>query len=161
ANALWLFQLDVEDDQPDEGIDPRRLLRAADTLPSAPPPADSPFKEANFRDPTGWPKIDNVREFLLGRTAPYPRLCYATGCEIAAAVDNERDITADIETMTHGYAVCRTDSKSAKVGRLNLPRTDTVSAADAAGFIRRTLNELRAKGAADEEICFIVHKFLP
>ncbi len=29
ANTLWLFQLDVEDDQADEGIDPRKALRGA------------------------------------------------------------------------------------------------------------------------------------
>lgn len=161
TNTLWLFQLDVEDDQPDEGIDPRISLRPADTRPSAAPPSGSPFREADFHKSTGWSKIDNIREFLVGREVPYPRLCYGTGSELAAASRRGRNLVADIEGMTHGHAVCRTDCVSAKVQRLNLPRTDTVSASAAAVFIDSTLKEMRTKGAADHEVCFIVHKFLP
>ena len=161
ADVLWLFQLDVEEDQGDEGIDPRKLLRVVDTLPSAPPPKGSPFEEADYRKLTSWKKINNACEFLVDNDRPYPRLYYATGAEIAEATQNGRDITADIEEMTRGHAVCRTDCNSEKIGRLNLPRTDTVSAANAADFISRTLDEMRSRGAADSEICFIIHKFLP
>jgi len=63
ANALWLFQLDVEDDQADEGIDPRKLLRAADTQPSAPPPTGSPFLEADFREPSGCERSTTCESF--------------------------------------------------------------------------------------------------
>jgi hypothetical protein len=161
ADVLWLFQLDVEDDQPDEGVDPRKLLRPVDMLPSSPPPEGSPFREADYRTVTEWRKINNASEFLVGTDRRYPRLYYASGAGIADATRSSRDITADIDAITHGHAVCRTDCNSEKVGRLNLPRTDTVSATDAAAFIARTLEAMRSKGAADNEICFVIHKFLP
>jgi hypothetical protein len=158
---LWLFQLDVEDDQPEVGCDPRAFLRISDVTPAGRPPEGSPFRVGNFDEDTGWSKVDKVREFLRGREAPYPQLCFASGAEIEEAYAKGRDLEADIRVITHDHAVCRTDCISTKIDRLNLPRTDTVAASRAVRFVATTLDFLKQRGAEATEICFIVHKFIP
>ena len=159
--SVWLFQLDVEDDQPEFGCDPRAFLRASDTVPAGKPPDGSPFKVADFQQATGWPKIDKVTVFMRNRTAPYPQLCFASGEDIESSLAAGRDLERDIRAITHDHAVCRTDCVSEFVGKLNLPRTETVTSDRVVRFIRGTIDALRKKGAQPREICFIIHKFIP
>jgi len=161
GKEVWLFQLDVEDDQPDDGIDPNTFLRTPDTQPAGRPLPGSPFRIAAFEAETGWPKLDHVRAFLVDRAVPYPPLHYAVGTDVQASLDAGFDLVADIRAITHDHAVCRTECVAASVERLNLPRTDTVSAQQAASFMQSALARLVAKGAAAREVCFILHKFIP
>jgi hypothetical protein len=69
-NTLWLFQLDFEDQQPDEGVNPDTLIRPDDGLGVGNLPEGTPIHIADFRGDTGWRKIDKVKEFLIERTSP-------------------------------------------------------------------------------------------
>lgn len=158
---VWLFQIDVEDDQPDSGYDPEKFLRTSDAAPAGIPPAGCPFRVAELLNSSCWPKIDKVRDLKRGRTSPYPQLCYATGAEIESAISAGRDIRSDIAAITNDHAVCRTDCVTQGVDRLNLPRTETVSATAVVDFMINTLADLKRKGAESAEICFILHKFIP
>ena len=160
GDTLWLFQLDFEDDQPDQGVDPRKFSALRATGPAADPPQGCPFIAADFEEPTGWPKIDKVRNFLTNRTLPYPRLFFATGDQIIES-SKARDIAADIRCIGADAVVVRTDYSGDKIDRLNLPRTDTVTADGAMAFIELTVNELGKKDIEPSEICFILHKFIP
>ena len=161
GGRLWLFQLDFEEEQPDEGVDPNALLRDSDNLPASQLPQGSPIHVADFHGATGWSKIDKVRAFLNVRPAPYPILFYLTGAEFQAAKSAGRALVADIQSAVGERLVCRTDCTAAGIDRLNLPRTDSISAASAVAFMEGTLNRLTAQGAAPEETCFIFHKFIP
>jgi predicted house-cleaning noncanonical NTP pyrophosphatase (MazG superfamily) len=159
--ALWLFQIDFEDEQLDEGVDPRVLLRATDRSPPRIPPAGSPFHVAVFSRESGWSKIDKVREFLEGRSSPYPQLCYATGDQIRTALASGHNLIADIDVIANARAVCRTDCVAPTIDRLNLPRTDSVSSERAVAFMVETLDKLESSGAKPDQVCFILHKFIP
>jgi len=161
AGAVWVFQLDFEDDQPEPGHDPRELLRTTDITPPGEPPSGSPLLAVEHAAITGWNKIDKVREFLVGRTAPFPRLFFMSSEELLNASEAGRNLIGDIEAITKGRAVCRTDCASEKINRFNLPRTYTVSAGEALRFMMDTTTELMAKGAEAKDICFILHKFIP
>jgi len=158
---LWLFQLDMEDDQPDPGLDPALFLRATDATPAGAPPSGSPFQIAQLDRKSGWPKIDKVRDLKEGRATPYPQLCFASGADIETAFAEGRDLVADVLAITNNHAVCRTDCISPSIEKLNLPRTETVSAKEVVNFLKETLADLKARGAKAGEICFILHKFIP
>ncbi len=160
-DTLWLFQLDFEDEQDDDGVDPNCLLRENDNYPVAVLPAGSPIHVADFRCATGWSKIDKVKIFLEDRVAPYPTLYYLTGAEVEAALKSGRDLEADIRTVVRERAVCRADCVASGIDRLNLPRTDSVTPPEALRFMKSVLVSLTAKGAKPDEICFIFHKFIP
>jgi hypothetical protein len=119
GKGFWLFHLDFEDDQPDLGIDPRHLIRPSDIRPSGAPTTASPFRKANFEGDTGWPKIDKVRDLLIGRSEPFPALWYATGTDLLKARTEGRHIADDIEQISHGGAVCRTECVASNIDRLN------------------------------------------
>jgi hypothetical protein len=65
--TLWLLQLDFENEQGDDGVDPNALLRSIGLVDQPGVlPADSPIHVAQFRENTGWPKIDKVKVFWKG-----------------------------------------------------------------------------------------------
>lgn len=161
SNKIWLFQIDFEDDQPDSGQDPRALLRASDQSPAGPLPSGSPFHLVDGMESTGWSKIDKIKEFVVDRVAPYPSLHFITGSDFEAARASGLDLTKDIQAVAGDRAVCRTDCRAPGVSKVNLPRTDSVSAEQAITFMIETLSSLRAQGANSEDVCFIIHKFIP
>lgn len=161
ADQLWLFQLDFEDDQPDLGCDPRELLRAANGVPTGLAPLNSPLRKVGLFGKTGWSKIDKVSLLAEGRLDPYPRLHFITGDAFHETLASRESLVNDIHDITHGRAVCRTDCSAEGVPRVNLPRTESVSAEEAVRFMADSLAHLEAKGAAHDEICFILHKFIP
>lgn len=162
ADGLWLFQLDFEDDQPDEGVDPTEFLRTGDFRPPGDLPAGSFFRIASLTGGTGWRKIDKVAEFVPGEAkARYPALIYITGADFLTAVASGADLVNDLECFAHGRIVCRTDCNAAEVRKLNLPRTHTVSSQGAVSFIAATITEFGNANVSPSHLCFILHKFIP
>lgn len=161
GHAFWLFQLDFEDEQIDEGVDPNTLLRPDNESRGETQPVATSVHNADFFSSTGWPKIDKVREFLVDRLEPYPKLYYLTGTELQRAIAAKRDMTMDIYSVVGNRGVCRTDCSASGLDQLNLPRTDSVSPRQMMSFMTATLEDLVAKGANPGGICFIFHKFIP
>lgn len=162
ADRLWLFQIDFEKDQPDEGCNPREFLRAVDNSPTGTPPPGSPLQQQHtLVEQTGWSKLDKVRLLAEGRHAPYPRLFAISGAALRKAMEKGYDLAGDIQTITNGRAVCRTDCTNPAIPKLNLPRTESVGPGRALEFMTQTLAFLEAGGASESEICFILHKFIP
>jgi predicted house-cleaning noncanonical NTP pyrophosphatase (MazG superfamily) len=157
-DRLWLLQLDFEDESPDVGIDPRHLLRGADETPSRSLRSASRVREVDLTGvPTGWGKVDKVREFLRVRAAQYPKLYLVEGKDVEDAC-----LLADeIAQIATARIVCRTDCRSDTLKLLNLPRTDSVSPSEAANFICRTRESLLRRGARPSDLTFILHKFIP
>ena len=160
TESLWLFQLDFESDQPDSGVDPTEFLRAGDFRPPGELPAGSPFQVAPKTGATGWSKIDKVATFV-GADAAYPSLIFVTGDDFVKARAAGRNLEKDLEAFARGRIVCRTDCRSTKVSNLNLPRTHTVTSAEAIAFIGNTVDSYCAKSVSASDLCFILHKFIP
>jgi predicted house-cleaning noncanonical NTP pyrophosphatase (MazG superfamily) len=80
---------------------------------------------------------------------------------LAECLAQKKDLQNDLSVITHGRAICRTDCSSKQISSLNLPRTESVSEEEALDFMSATLKELGAKGVRTDEICFLVHKFIP
>jgi predicted house-cleaning noncanonical NTP pyrophosphatase (MazG superfamily) len=161
SNVLWLFQIDFEDEQADQGVNPNVFLRASDSLPSGTLPTDSALHLADFKGQTGWSKIDKVKQFQDGRALPYPALFYLTGSELESALDRGCTLQAQIYAVVGDRAVCRTDCVAAGIDRVNLPRTESVSSYAVLQFMKSTLRALVSQGVNPDEVCFIFHKFIP
>lgn len=160
-DAVWVLQLDVEDDQPDPGCDPNLLLVPDEgEYEVGQVPAGSPFKLANLGDDTGWRKLDKVRDLISGEDESYPELLWLTGEEFLAS-DSSRALAPDLERFSKGRIVVRTDCRDNRVSSLNLPRTDSVSAGEAISFMRLTLFSLSEGGTAPADVAFIIHRFIP
>ncbi len=158
---IWIVQLDFEDQSSDPGVDPKNLMRNIDHRRSSSPSQNSPWVEAKHTSKTGWKKLDNVQLFVGKGDVQYPPLYYITGDRYLNALSNNYNILEEINHITHGRAVCRTDCVSTGISKVNLPRTNTVSPEDIIAHIDETLANLQGKGAKPDEICFIMHKFIP
>lgn len=161
TRLLWIFQLDFEFDQPDPGQNPEELLRNVDRRSPGELPEGSIFNKVAANASTGWRKIDKVSDFLIGRPQPYPKLFWITGDQLLAGLASQADLGADLSSISHGRAICRTDCHATGIPTLNLPRTESVSEHRAISFMSETLEHLGLKGARPDEVCFILHKFIP
>jgi predicted house-cleaning noncanonical NTP pyrophosphatase (MazG superfamily) len=161
---LWVVQLDEESPN-SPGVDPHVMPDArSDTgVGAGPLPGDS-FTPHRAEDESRWHKLRILRDFWTGAEPPRHRLFFATGQALAAALarDGGRSaLAAEIDRLTGGRAVLRTDCNYPRIERSNLRRTNTVGGADAAAWVAETLAVLRAKGAADDEIAIILHRYIP
>jgi predicted house-cleaning noncanonical NTP pyrophosphatase (MazG superfamily) len=158
SNAqLMLLQLDFEDESPDDGVDPRVLIRAADEAIIASSTLQS-LERVNLSKPnTGWGKIDKLKELANVHGNKFPDLYYVRADEMG----NSNALLKEICEVSNGRVVCRTECNSANIEKLNLPRTHSVSPAKAIEFMNDTATRLIARGAETAEICFILHRFIP
>jgi predicted house-cleaning noncanonical NTP pyrophosphatase (MazG superfamily) len=159
---LLLLQLDFEDDSPDDGVDPFEWHRAGDHTPANAPPPDSVFERSQLTAaPSPWKKLENTRLFAAVRSSPFPALFSITGDRLTAATEQGTDLAAQLDVITNGRVVCRTDLLVGDLPRTNLPRTHTVTGSGALHAMQRFLMQLVEKGASPEQVCFILHKFIP
>lgn len=154
---LWLLQIDFEDESPDDGVDPRGLIRAADVAP-LPPYNLKLLKIVPMEGKrTGWPKIDKIRDLARVRSERYPDLFYIR----ADRVTSSKRLLSEIRAMSNGRVVCRTDCRSKRIEKLNLPRTNSVSPQQAVKFMAKTTKKMAGLGAKKNDICFVLHRFIP
>ena len=145
-DRLWLLQLDFEDEMPDDGVNPEQWLRDADPRPPGTLPEGSPFQLVDVSIPAGpWRKIRNLRAFVEAHNAAFPSLITIRGDQLERAMASGYDIEADLEAFAHGRVVCRTDCCTEGIRRENLPRTPTVSSAEAVSEMTKFLSRLENK----------------
>lgn len=161
---FWIVQLDQESPT-SLGVDPHAMPnpRGA-TRYGAEPVADGVFTPYRIEDDSPWRKLSYLRDFWTGAEPPRYRLFFATGDAIGAALQREggaAGLAAEIDLLTGGRSVLRTDCKAPSVKPFNLPRTNTVDGATAAAWLAATLAKLSAMGAADNEIAIILHRYIP
>ena len=161
-NRLWLLQLDFEDESPDEGVDPAEFLRSPDHADNVVSGSISMLTSTETLSANcGWRKIDNVLDFRKVRDQRFPPLYYIGGEEFQALGADLMPLVEDIRRFSAGRVVVRTDCRATGIGTLNLPRTDSVTPERAADFISEVLASLVGKGARPNEVCFILHRFIP
>jgi predicted house-cleaning noncanonical NTP pyrophosphatase (MazG superfamily) len=160
VGELWLLQLDFEDESPDEGVDPRNLIRPADVSPIEPKDV-APLEAVDLSNvPREWGKIAKVKELAKIRDDPYPQLYFIRADSLTDSSSRTK-LTETIRVISNGRVVCRTDCNSPKIEKLNLPRTHSVSPEAALLFMEATTESLKKRGATPGEICFILHRFIP
>lgn len=161
--CLWLLQLDFEHERPDGGVDPHQWFRDTDYEPSGVLPPNSLFSPVILGATAGpWRKIENLRQFLVDRSDPYPALISITGDRLLEYLAVKRgELKSELDSFAHGRLVCRTDCRTQGVSRENLPRTHTVSSSIALDEMVRFLEALGETGAPPSDVCFIAHKFIP
>ncbi|WP_156680849.1 nucleoside triphosphate pyrophosphohydrolase [Sphingomonas profundi] len=126
--------------------------------------ATSTFSLYRVQDDPDWRKLRNVRDFWTGAEPPRHRLFFATGDQLEAVLarrGGSARLAKEINALTGGRAVLRTDCSNVTVRTFNLPRTHTVDGATAARWVRNTLKVMAAKGAASNEIAIILHRYIP
>jgi hypothetical protein len=111
-----------------------------------------------------WRKLRNVRDFWTAGDPPRHRLFFARGDDIIKALARKggaTQIAAEIDLLTAGRAVLRTDTLNPAVKPMNLPRTFTVDGRAATKWLRGTLATMRRKGATNKEVAIILHRYIP
>lgn len=89
---------------------------------------------------------------------------YAVGAALEAELSAEggpNRLAAEIDRLTNGQAVLRTDCSVSAIRALNLPRTHTVDGAMAVAWIRETLQIMQEKGASSDSVAIILHQYIP
>lgn len=86
--------------------------------------------------PSGWGKVDIVKELAGVRSERFPDLYYIRADELVDFDVAEKSI----REFSNGRVVCRTDSIATQIEKLNLPRTHSVSPSKAVQFMRSTLS---------------------
>ena len=161
---LWIVQLDQESPT-SSGVNPHVMPEArVSKVPSQEAVGDPIFSLYRVQADLPWRKLQNVRDFWTGPEPPRHRLFFAAGDQLEGILgrqDGERQLADEIDALTGGRAVLRTDCLNAAVRGFNLPRTHTVDGAAAAKWIRQTLTTMAAKGASANELAIILHRYIP
>jgi predicted house-cleaning noncanonical NTP pyrophosphatase (MazG superfamily) len=161
---LWIVQLDQESPT-SGGVNPHIMPEARGLVePSNETDAEGFFKRYRVQEDPPWRKLRNIRDFWTGEDAPRHRLYFATGEALAGVLAKRggaKALAKEIDALTGGRAVLRTDCKDPEIKTFNLPRTHTVDGAFAAGWIKNTLAAMAAKEASAEDIAIILHRYIP
>lgn len=161
---LWIVQLDQESPT-SSGVNPHVMPVGRSVVPvSSPTSSDPIFTLYRVQSDSPWRKLSNVRDFWTGAAPPRHRLFFASGDQLEAVLESgggAARIAQEIDELTGGRAVLRTDCSNPAVRTFNLPRTHTVDGAAAASWVRETLKAMSSKGAAAHEIAIILHQYIP
>lgn len=162
-NRLWIVQLDIEWPQHDLGIDPHnQALHGRERTPDF--TAASKLLKYVIGEPTDWNKLRNLNDFDFENRNEQPNIFeMPTSVVLNAGSDQQyRDALVDeVDRLTAGKVVVRTDCNQIGAPSFNLPRTDTVSAKVAVDWSIETLESLEDNGFNPANIVFLVHGFIP
>jgi len=161
---LWIVQVDQESPT-SSGINPH-IMPEARGLQESSADADPArlFQLYRIQDDPPWRKLGNIRDFWTGAEAPRHRLFYATADKLGEAVARRggaKAVATEIDALTGGRAVLRTDCKDPKIRSFNLPRTHTVDGDQASRWIKTTLKAMATKGAKAADVAIILHRYIP
>lgn len=160
---LHIVQIDFEWRELDAGIDPtKETFHPRSALPD--PSAQQHLAQYRIGSATRWRKLRNLSEFDFGHANAPPILFELPSSLVLRAQQNaalRSSLVEEVRQVTGDRAVVRTDVDQEGFPRFNLPRTDTVCALKAVEWCEAQLAVLRERGAADENMMFLIHAFLP
>lgn len=157
GSRLWVVQHDLIVEQA-VGVDPTQLVGRELHIPLS--EEGETFRRYWPGTATGWNKLRKLARFSTGgKPAPH-RLFFASGQDLIAldTVQGRRDLAAEIDELTAGRAVLRTDVQGRTA--FSLPRTDTVSGKDAVAFIFHEIAAAKKGGIQPDQLVFILHAFI-
>ena len=157
GSRVFLVQVDLEESQ--GGVDPRRLpleFRSGD------PSVAHLLHRYDVSKPTPFKKLANVADFETENYHPPHRLFYATGAELARALDERPgELRDEVDAITGGRLVIREDVANGTGPGFNLHRTDTISPDEAIRTLQQRLQYWQCEKQDLKNVCFIIHGFLP
>ena len=159
---LWAVQLDPEWSDFDHGVDPDEVV-IADVNRWPEPERAKTFELYEVGEATRWKKLKNLDEFDFQEDRPKPKLFFATASNIHQVISSGRkeELSREIESLTAGRAVIRTEIDCSGSSWFNLPRTDTVSGEEAVQWLDEQIPALKEKQDNLDNIAFILHAFIP
>lgn len=165
GNQMHLVQWDQEEPT-SPGINPhqRAAIWSGNSGASVGASASDRFKLHRIQDDPPWQKLKNIRDFWVDAEAPRHHMYVVSGDSVVEALSSDlgtKMLIAEINKLTGGRAVLRTDCKDPKVPRFNLPRTNTVNGNKAAGWLGDTLAAMLQKNVLADDIAFIMHRYIP
>jgi predicted house-cleaning noncanonical NTP pyrophosphatase (MazG superfamily) len=163
SGRLWVVQLDQESPT-SAGANPHTMPEVRATASENKRTSCELFQLYRIQEDPPWRKLRNLRDFWTGAEPPRHRLYYADGSAIEAALARRggaAKIAAEIDVLTSGRAVLRTDCVNTTIKPFNLPRTHTVNGKAAAAWLRETLAVMQGKGARSDEVAIILHQYIP
>ena len=108
---------------------------------------------------TPWRKLKNVLDFSEGSTLPAHRLYFSVAVSVRRRLRDDADgLAAEIDLLTGGRAVIRTDTVSSG---FNLDRSDTLTGSQAVAWLHSKLEEWAENGEPDTNLVFIMHAYIP
>lgn len=162
---MWIVQLDLEDDQPDTGVDPDVVLSSLIGQGSIERFHGKPvFQEYKPGSRTRWSKLKNLNDFYVDADTQLPHLFYASAEKVATALADKatrKSLRDEIQSRTSGRAVIRTDSQDRTLGQFNLPKTETVDGDKAVKWLGTNISGFRSRKIALKDICFVLHQYIP
>lgn len=159
---IWIVQVDLEDDAPDDGVDPWSVDTFAEhqsgtLLPDSPITHWTAFDDQKFR------KINSIQAFATHTAGEYPDVFVLPAADAVSLLKNGV-LAEHLRLIVGERLVCRTDVNSEARGRmqgLNLPRTDTSDPEGVVAFIDKTSQEWSDAGLDLSSGVFIIHEYLP
>ena len=162
SGHVWVVQVDLEWEETDEGVDPTEEATSDSAQPRKPSTARV-FEPYVLGAPTPWPKLDNLRDFDFVSGRPGPKLYFATAEKLLTTMKQggAQELAQEIDGLTGGRAVLRTDLERSDSGALNLPRTDTVDGHAAVSWLQAFLPGLVQKFGPASNVAVLLHAFIP
>lgn len=160
---LWVVQLDRESPT-SAGLNPHVMPEARGIDDTTDASGQGLFQSFRVQDDPPWRKLRNLRDFWTSGDPPQHRLFYATGNTLKKALEkagSHATLAAEIDSLTGGRSVLRTDCKDPGVKAFNLPRTHTVDGVTAAAWIGETLASMVARKIKPQDIAIILHRYIP
>jgi predicted house-cleaning noncanonical NTP pyrophosphatase (MazG superfamily) len=158
GSRVFLVQVDSEEDR--GGVDPCEL---ALDFRSGDPSVTNTLTRFQLSSPTKFKKLANIADFETTTYKPPHRLFFATAKHLAAAIarDSGHSLREEIEALTGGRLVIREDVSGGSGPGFNLHRTDTINSHQAIQTLRERIAYWEDQPHAADDICFIIHGFLP
>ncbi|MGQ3228758.1 MAG: hypothetical protein ACT6R2_07665 [Blastomonas fulva] len=161
---LWIVQMDQESPT-SSGVNPHIMPHARGLQECANDSAQARlFQLYRIQEDPPWRKLRNIRDFWTGVESPRHRLFFSTADKLQQALARRggaKAVAREIDYLTGGRAVLRTDCKDPRVKSFNLPRTHTVDGSQASRWIGTTLKSMTAKGISPADIAIILHRYIP
>jgi predicted house-cleaning noncanonical NTP pyrophosphatase (MazG superfamily) len=163
SDHLWIVQVDQESPT-SAGEDPHRMPPTHFGEPVEAPVGFSCFRRYRIQEDTPWKKLNNLRDFWIGKEPPKHRLYYAAADEVEKLLfdrANRKKLITEINHLTSSRAVLRTDCRDKNIRAFNLPRTHTVNGEEAVLWLDETIAEMKSRGASTRDVAFVLHQYIP
>lgn len=161
--AFWIVQLDLEDEAPDFGVDPRIHYSFSERTGGSEGCQSSLLQRWRPGTFSEFRKLEYLEEFSNLVGGSFPPIYVLRGQDAAAFLEQpnpEMTLLDMIGDRLVGRSDILPEVRQGSEG-LNLPRTDTVKPDGIISFIKETLGVLSSKGISPDGVALIFHNFIP
>jgi predicted house-cleaning noncanonical NTP pyrophosphatase (MazG superfamily) len=155
GDRFFVVQIDGEDEDL-HGINPMQLFVEPSVVVSA--TAGSLLKPASAESCKQWDKLA-VLDQLFDETAPVVPTLFCVPLSDLHGEEIEAKLEAEFSKLLKKNIVVRTSIRAGEVKIMNLPKTDCLTASEAARWCVKTARSLKELHS-DTELAFIAHRYI-